>query len=176
MTAKLRRTPGIYLVGFMGVGKSTIGRILADEIGWRFADVDDDIEAQQRTTITELFATRGEEEFRRIEHEAIAARVKSVRMGRPLVLSLGGGAFTRQENIDLLSENGVTIWVDTAFSVIRRRVALASHRPLASDPVRFEQLYNHRRSFYSQADFRVELNQDSSRVAVDQILGLRLLD
>src|SRR5687767_15520955 len=105
MRLKLKRTPGIYIIGFMGSGKTTIGRMLADEIGWRFADLDDDIEAQQHKSISEIFSTAGEEEFRRIEHEALARRVRSVRCGMPTVLALGGGAFTCPENVELLTEN-----------------------------------------------------------------------
>ena len=91
MNLKLKRTPGLYLVGFMGAGKTTAARLLADEIGWRFADLDEDIEGQQRRSISELFATVGEEEFRRIETEAIHRRIQSIRRGMPTVLGLGGG-------------------------------------------------------------------------------------
>jgi shikimate kinase len=176
MNLKLKRTPGIYLIGFMASGKSTIGRMLADEIGWRFADVDDDIEAQQRKTISEIFATAGEEAFRRIESEAIAKRVHSIRCGAPTVLALGGGAFTRQENVDLLTENGITVWIDTALSVVRHRVAGCEHRPLAKDPKKFEQLYHARREFYAKAEFRVELNEDNSRKALAALLKLPLFE
>src|SRR5262245_38788901 len=90
MNLKLKRTPGIYIIGFMGSGKSTVGRMLAEEIGWRFADVDDDIENSQRASISEIFATRGEAEFRRLEHEAIQNRVHGISRGTPTVLAVGG--------------------------------------------------------------------------------------
>jgi shikimate kinase len=176
MNLKLKRTPGIYLIGFMGSGKSTIGRMLAEEIGWRFADLDDDIESQQRKSISEIFSTAGEEEFRRIEHEAIAKRVHSVRCGMPTVLALGGGAFTRQENVDLLMENGITVWIDTALPVVRNRVAGSEHRPLAKDPVQFEQLYHDRRKFYAKAEFRVEIKEDNSRKGLAALLKLPLFE
>src|ERR671921_796186 len=112
MKLKLKRTPGIYLVGFMGSGKTTIGRMYAEEIGWRFADLDDDIETQQKATISDLFARLGEEEFRRIESDAIWKRIHLIRRGTPTVLSLGGGAFAQQGNIDMLTDNGVTVWID----------------------------------------------------------------
>ena len=67
MNVKLKRTPGIYLVGFMGSGKSTIGRLLAHRLGWSFFDMDHEIEAAERSTVREIFETRGEPEFRRIE-------------------------------------------------------------------------------------------------------------
>ena len=176
MNLKLKRTPGIYLIGFMGSGKTTIGRMLAEEIGWRFADLDDDIESQQKRSIPEIFETLGEEEFRRIEHEALARRVRSIRCGLPTVLALGGGAFTRQENIDLLKEHGVTVWIDTAFPVVQRRVSMSNHRPLARDPARFEALYNSRREQYSKAEFHIELKDDNSRRALEELLELKLLD
>ena len=176
MNVKLKRTPGIYIVGFMGSGKSTVGRMLADEIGWRFADLDDDIEHSRRCTITEIFETVGEEEFRRIEHEAIQNRVRNVRRGMPTVLALGGGAFTRPENISLLEENGVTVWIDADFEIVRRRVQGSDHRPLAKDPARFERLYQERRAFYSKAEFHVPLHVNDSRVALSHLLKLNLLD
>jgi shikimate kinase len=176
MNLKLKRTPGIYLIGFMGSGKSTIGRMLAEEIGWRFADLDDDIEAQQRRTIAQIFEALGEEEFRRIEHDAIARRVLSIRRGTPTVLSLGGGAFTRPENVELLTENGITVWIDTAFAIVRNRVASSNHRPLARDPVKFEKLYQARREYYSKADFHIEVSEDNSRKALADLMKLQLLD
>ena len=85
MGSKLARTPGIYLTGFMGSGKTTVGQLLADELGWPFVDLDDDIEAIAGSTITEVFASKGEVEFRRIEHDALKARVHQVLCGRPVV-------------------------------------------------------------------------------------------
>jgi shikimate kinase len=174
MNLKLKATPGIYLVGFMGSGKTTIGRLLAEEIGWRFADVDDDIEAQQRMSVGEIFEARGEEGFRRCEHEALAKRVRSIRSGMPMVLALGGGAFTRPENISLLSGNGISIWIDTAWPVVRRRVQLNSNRPLARDPKKFEELFHARREHYAKADFCLKVDQDNSRQAVIDLLKLPL--
>jgi shikimate kinase len=169
---KLKRTPGIYLVGFMGCGKSTVGRMLADKIGWYFADIDDDIEAEQQMSIPELFAQRGEQEFRTIETEAIHKRVRRIQTGQPMVIALGGGAFTQQVNVDLINNNGVSIWLDATFAIVKRRVAPATHRPLARDPVKFTQLYEERRKFYEQADFRIEIVEDSSRLALAEILKL----
>ena len=104
MNLKLKRTPGIYIIGFMGSGKTTIGRMLADEIGWRFADLDDDIEHTQHRSISEIFKTDGEEEFRRIEFQAIQQRVRSICRGTPTVLALGGGAYTRPETINCFAK------------------------------------------------------------------------
>jgi shikimate kinase len=176
MNLKLKRTPGIYLVGFMGCGKSTIGRMYADEIGWRFADSDEDIEASQKTTISELFAKFGEEEFRKIESSVIHTRIQSVRRGMPLVMSLGGGAFTREENIELLHENGITVWINTDFDVMRHRVAGHDHRPLARDPKRFRELYEQRLPWYRRAEFHVDVPDGNSKAALRHLLDLCLLD
>jgi shikimate kinase len=176
LNLKLKRTPGIYVVGFMGCGKSTIGRMYADEIGWRFCDLDDDIEHQQNTTISELFAKVGEPEFRRLETAALQRRVDSVRKGSPTVLSLGGGAFAREENIAMLTDHGVTVWINTSFEIMRDRVASADHRPLAKDPERFAQLYKERLPFYERAEYRVDVPDGDSRAAVKMLLDLCLLD
>lgn len=176
MILKLKRTPGIYLVGFMGSGKSTVGRMLADQIGWRFADIDDDVEAAAKTSITELFTQQGEEEFRRLESEAIRQRVRKVQAGHPMVLALGGGAFTQQSNIDLLENNGVTIWLDADFPVVRKRVSMATHRPLARNAERFAQLFQERRENYAKAEFRILIPLDDSRAALEEILRLPIFE
>lgn len=176
MNLKLKRTPGIYLVGFMGCGKTTIGRMYAEEIGWRFADLDDDIENSQRTSISELFTRYGEEEFRRMETAAIQQRVHAVGRGLPLVLSLGGGAFTREENIELLNENGITVWINTGFDVMQHRCSGHDHRPLARDPRRFRELYDQRLPFYRRAEYHVEIPDGNSRTGLRNLLDLCLLD
>src|SRR5947209_16272732 len=81
MILKLKRTPGIYLVGFMGCGKSTVGRALADELGWYFSDLDEDIEQAAGTTIAEIFDTKGEAAFRAMETESLRKRVHTVQSG-----------------------------------------------------------------------------------------------
>jgi shikimate kinase len=176
MILKLKRTPGIYLVGFMGSGKSTVGRMLAEQIGWRFGDVDDDVEAAAKMSITELFTQHGEDEFRRFESEAIRQRVRRVQSGHPMVLALGGGAFTRQENIDLLENNGVTIWLDADFPVVKKRVGMAAHRPLARNAERFAELFQERRENYAKAEYRIVITEDDSRAALQEILRLPIFE
>jgi shikimate kinase len=172
MNLKLKRTPGLYLVGFMGSGKSTIGRALAERLGWAFADIDEDIERQQGVLIGEIFERQGEPEFRRIERDAIAARVSKVRASRPTVLALGGGAFAVPGNAELLRANGVTIWLDCPIQRIKERIASQNHRPLARDPVAFEELYEARRQSYAKADYRVAIHSDDPAAAVEEILSI----
>lgn len=172
MNVKLKQTPGVYLVGFMGSGKTTIGRALAARLGWEFGDVDDDIETKAGRPIVEIFDAEGEEAFRSLETEAIRGRVNTVRRGKPLVLALGGGAFTREENVALLNENGITVWLDCGFDLVRRRVAGMTHRPLARDPRTFAALYESRREAYAKAEYRIAEHGDDPEAAVDQILKL----
>lgn len=173
MILKLKRTPGIYLVGFMASGKTTIGRRLADELGWSFVDLDEDIEFAQETTIAEIFDTRGEEEFRRIETAAIQKRIRLIERGHPMVVALGGGAFAQHRNYELLENNGISVWLDCPFGMVAERVARDSHRrPLARDAVRFRELYEARRAAYERADFRVEIQGDDPVPVVQSILNL----
>jgi len=176
MILKLKRTPCIYLVGFMGSGKSTIGRLLADRLGWQFADLDEEIEAQQETTIAELFDKMGESEFRRIESAALLKHVRTIERGKPTVIALGGGTFVQTGNFDLLENHGVTIWLDCPLETVRRRVEQASHRPLARDRQRFEGLFRGRQAAYSKADYRIRIDCDDPSVAIEEILKLPLFE
>ncbi len=174
MILKLKRSPGIYLVGFMGSGKSTIGRLLAYELGWHFSDIDDEIEDEERRSISDIFETDGESHFREIEAAGIRKRVRNIQSGKPTVVALGGGTFVQEDNYELLSNNGVSIWLDCPLDVIRKRLTTASHRPLAKDAEKLEQLYHSRREKYSRADFRIDVMDDDSNKTVADILQLPL--
>jgi shikimate kinase len=175
MNLRLKRTPGIYLVGFMGSGKTTVGRLLANRLGWRFADLDEEIEAAQQTTISEIFQSRGEAEFRRIESESLRRHLRSIECGKPAVLALGGGAFAQPGNRELVLDNGIAFWLDCPFETVQRRVAPTSHRPLARDPERFSALYQERCSIYTLADVRIPIESDDPAVAVEAIASHPIL-
>jgi shikimate kinase len=172
MTLKLKRTPGLYLVGFMAAGKSTVGRALAKQLGWHFSDIDLEIERQQGAKIADLFITHGEAGFRDMETEMIRRHVDSIRAGVPAVIALGGGAFVQPRNWDLLENNGVTIWLDCPFDVVCRRLNGDDTRPLAKDSSRLAKLFEDRQPIYSRADFRVEVATDEVSTIVAGILNL----
>ena len=109
MHIKLKRSPGIFIAGFMGSGKSTVGRMLADQLGWEFVDLDAEIERAQVTTIAAIFEERGEAEFRRIETQMMERWVRRIEGGSPTVLALGGGAFVQAGNFELIENHGVSI-------------------------------------------------------------------
>jgi shikimate kinase len=172
---KLKQTPGLYLIGFMGSGKTTIGRLLAERLGWSFADIDEDIEASHRCSIAEIFDTLGEEAFRRMENEALQARVRAVARGIPTVMALGGGAAAQAKNIELIENHGVTIWLSCSFEMVVRRVGEdRPNRPLARDMKKFEELFYARQQAYGRADYRIEIESDDPAAAVDAILKLPL--
>jgi shikimate kinase len=174
MNLKLKQTPGIYLVGFMASGKSTVGRHLARHIGWNFFDTDAEIEAAEKATIADLFRTRGEPEFRRIENEILGRHVRWIERGRPAVLALGGGAFVESRNRHLLEDHGVTVWLDCPLELVRQRLSRepdAPVRPLAADPERFAMLYETRRECYAQANLRVPVDTDDPDRLVETILA-----
>jgi shikimate kinase len=172
MILKLKRTPGVYLVGFMASGKTTIGRLLADELGWEFADLDEDIVAAQGSSIAEIFDVRGEEEFRKVEQTAVRKRVGQIERGKPMVVALGGGTFVSEANRQLLTENGITVWLDCAFDRVCARIQGSHHRPLARRPEELEQLYKDRVAAYQQAEYRIEIQSDDPAEIVAAILKL----
>ncbi|MEO8100210.1 MAG: shikimate kinase [Acidobacteriota bacterium] len=175
MILKLKRTPGIYLVGFMGCGKSMVGRALADELGWRFVDLDEEIERTEGCSVAELFEQRGEAAFREIESTALKNYVRSVEGGRPHVVALGGGAFLQSKNFEMLEHNGVTIWLDAPLETVERRVAGLTHRPLARDPQKFRELFQARRPLYARADYTVHVKSDDPTDTLAQIRALSLV-
>jgi shikimate kinase len=174
VTLKLKRTPGLFLVGFMASGKSTVGRALADEIGWPFVDIDEEIERSQGKTIAQIFIDRGEKAFREIETETIRAHVSRIRSGLPSVVALGGGAFVQPQNWELISESGITVWLDCPFETLCGRLGDDATRPLAADRAKLAQLFQDRRPFYSRADYRVEVNSADVSDVVDSIRKLPL--
>jgi shikimate kinase len=174
MILKLKRTPGLFVVGFMGAGKSTVGRSLARHLGWRFADLDEDIASREQMSISEIFEKRGESEFRRAEHEALRRRITDVSRGVPWVIAVGGGCFAQADNLDLIQNHGVTIWLDAPLEILRSRVGGSVTRPLARDPVRFEELFHARRPVYEKADYRIPISAGGSDAAVEEILKLPL--
>lgn len=176
MDSRLIRVPALYLVGFMGSGKSTVGAALADELGWSFFDLDDDIEAAAGRTIVEIFSGQGEVEFRRQERAALEKRMRAAQYGQPAVVALGGGTYAQAGTAELIRDNGITLWLDVPYEMVAARVAGQSHRPLARDPQKFAALFAERQPAYALADYRVEITGDDPRVAVAAILALPVFD
>lgn len=161
----------IYLLGFMGSGKSTVGALLARKLGWRFIDLDDTIEAGQGATIRDIFEQVGEPFFREIER---AALVEASKTG-PAVIALGGGTWVQQPNLEFIQgTGGATIWLDCGLEELRRRCATINNRPLFRDPAHFAQLFEQRLPFYRLAEYRVSTDGYSPENVVERILSLHL--
>ena len=174
MILKLKRTPGIYLVGFMASGKTTIGRLLAEELGWYFADLDEDIVAAQGAAIVEIFDTVGEEEFRKTEHEAIRKRVAPDRARTSPWWWRSAAARSSTRRIqEFLIENGVTVWLDCPFERVcapHRRI-IAPAAGARSGKVQAALSGSPRRPM-RKAEYRIEIHSDDPAAVVAAILKL----
>lgn len=160
----------IWLCGFMGAGKSTLGRVLADALDMPFTDVDELISERSGSSIPEIFDRDGEEEFRRLEREAVE---KTAESGRG-VIALGGGALQDGETVELLKGSGLLIFIDTPFSLIFRRIENDSGRPLAEAAgegrERLHRLYRQRLPRYRQADLQIAVAESSEPEATVDIM------
>jgi shikimate kinase len=173
VTLKLKRTPALYLVGFMASGKTTIGRAVAEALGWPFTDIDHEIELRQGRSIAEIFLQDGEGVFRDLETETIRERVLEIEAGNPCVVALGGGAFVQPRNWELIQNNGVAVWLDCALETVRKRLGEDTTRPLAADKGdALQALYEDRRPLYARADFRVDVDTAELSEIVRKILRL----
>src|SRR5579872_4545847 len=170
----------VCLTGFMGSGKSTVGRLLASQLAWHFSDLDTEIERHTGSPISQIFDQKGEAVFRDIEHECLARILGSAsERDARMVLALGGGTFTQARNIALLRDAGspprssgvAIIWLDCPMEDLLQRCVLMGGRPLFRDEASFRKLYQERLPFYQQADYRVESGGEPMRV-VERILAL----
>lgn len=147
----------VFLVGFMGAGKTSVGRALSRSMAWDFEDLDDHVTASERRSIEEIFRDSGEAAFRRAELKALREVLAQKRL-RACVVALGGGAFVQPEVANLIEESGSTvIFLDAPVDdLLRRCETQAVVRPLRRDPEQFRRLYEARRPHYMKASFRVE--------------------
>ena len=161
----------IYLLGFMGSGKSTVGKLLAGVLGWPFIDLDTIIEAGQGLSIREIFENSGEPFFRQIERAALVEASKA----EPAVIALGGGTFAQPPNVDLIRESGgTTVWLDCPPEILRARCQGLENRPLFRDEQSFTMLFMERLPYYRLADFRISTESHEPDEVVEQILSLRV--
>lgn len=126
----------IVLVGMMGVGKSSVGRRLANLLGLPFVDADDEIEKAAKMTIPEIFETYGEAYFRDGERRVIQRLMTESASGRPMVIATGGGAFVNPETRALILEKAIAVWLDSDIETLLQRVGRRDNRPLlrSGDP------------------------------------------
>jgi len=160
----------IALVGLMGVGKSSIGRRLANALGLPFRDADEEIEAAAGRSITEIFSLYGEAAFRDGERRVIARLLEDP----PHVLATGGGAFAQAETRAVIKQKAISVWLKADIEVLVRRVAKRDHRPLlvGRDPREvLTALAKERYPTFAAADIHIETGDAPHQVAVDAILA-----
>ena len=156
----------IYLVGFMGAGKTSVGQRLAEILQWDFVDLDVEIEKREGRPIREIFSTEGEPHFRRLESEELQ-RVSGCRR---TVVALGGGAFVDERNRELVAKTGTSVWLDASMETLYSRCGEDPLRPLASSRGEMERLLERRRPFYGLAAIRIEV----AGLSIDEIArGIR---
>jgi shikimate kinase len=159
----------LYLVGMMGSGKSTAGRHLAEQLGYRFLDADSSIEQVAGRSIPELFASEGEAGFRDLE----AAVLNQIASWHSLVVATGGGVVSRPENWGQMQQ-GVVIWLDAPDALLLQRLSAdPTPRPLmqSEDPAqRLAELMGQRRPLYAQADLHIVQDGRAPDQVAEQIL------
>jgi shikimate kinase len=160
----------IFLVGYMGAGKTTVGKALAHNLGWRFLDLDDAIVEREGRTIAEIFRDVGETAFRQIETEVLAEILRQLRRA-PAVIALGGGAFVQQRNAAALRGARVrVVFLDAPVEdLLARCRADPTARPRFQDENQFRQLYEQRRPRYMEAGVCINTGSKSIDVVAREV-------
>jgi shikimate kinase len=159
MIGRESQTQAVILIGFMGAGKSSVGRALSEYLGWVFEDLDRRIEQREGRRVHEIFRDSGESEFRSAEHEALKELLNEL-PGR--IVALGGGAFVQKQNARLVKAANVpTVFLDASVEELWRRCRKqadveGAERPLLTSLASFRDLYDARRPHYSKAFLRLE--------------------
>lgn len=160
----------IYMVGFMGSGKTTVGRELAARIDAPFFDLDELVEASERMTIRELFAEKGEPYFRKRERDLL----RSTRNLDSAVIATGGGTFTFDENIQFIQSEGLSIYLSAPYSLLRARIGGKDDRPLFRDDVSTHELYGARIRYYRMSDISIDIREEETPAEIVERLMLEL--
>jgi len=155
----------IVLTGFMGTGKTTVGQIVADFIGWHFVDSDDEIVHRFGMSIPEIFEKHGEEGFRRYEHIIC----QSLASGREQVISTGGGMLVDSVNRELMMKNGLVVCLTASPDVIHERLKNDEGRPLAKD---WEALFQKRQDIYAQMPYQLDTTNLPPRKVAEKVVAL----
>lgn len=169
----------IYLTGFMGSGKSTIGPILANTLGWDFSDLDTLIENKTGKKIREIFEQEGESYFRKVETDTL----KEISELQNVIISLGGGTIANKENLEILKKTGKIIYLRVSLNTVYHRLKYKKDRPaltksdsesLSRNEMadRIKKLMNTRAKYYEQADYTIDTDTNSLGKTIDKIVKI----
>ena len=161
----------LVLTGMMGVGKSTIGKSLAQKLSYNFIDIDKLIEAKEGCSINVIFKTKNESYFRKIEQSLSLKQLKKERS----VISLGGGAFMNKSIRRAVKDSSISFWLDVEINELIKRLSRTKKRPLLQKKNLREsvnKIYLERKKTYNEADFRIKCNFLKANNIVDKVLEL----
>lgn len=160
----------IYVIGFMGAGKTTVGRELAGRLRVPFFDLDELVESAEGMSVKEIFGAKGEPYFRKRERDLLRT-TKWIERG---VVATGGGTFTFEDNIQFIKSEGLSIYLSAPFAVLRTRIGeKAAERPMFRDETATLELFQNRLKYYRLADLTLELREDETiREAVERLVLL----
>ncbi|HET7209554.1 MAG TPA: shikimate kinase [Terriglobales bacterium] len=163
---------GVFLIGFMGSGKTSIGLVVSRMLGWRFEDLDVRIQHRENRTIAQIFSNFGESTFRRIERQALLELLQEMQSS-PMVVALGGGTAVQADNLDVLQRSGFPVaFLDaTVDELWRRCLPFAGDRPLAKDENQFRQLYEKRHGIYMKAGTRIDTGGKFPEVVASELIA-----
>lgn len=165
----------VFLIGFMGAGKSSVGQALSKRLSWTFEDLDERVERRERRSVAQIFRESGEPAFRRAENSALQELLDGMHM-QPRVVALGGGACVQASNAALLKASGMPIvFLDAAVDELwqrccRQSAETGSERPLLISREQFRNLYDSRRPHYSQASLTVQTGGRTVEDVADEIV------
>ena len=160
----------LVLTGMMGVGKSTVGKAVADKLSMNFIDVDKIIEKKESLSVNEIFTKKGEDYFRNLEEKIGVEEIKK----NDSVISLGGGAFINSKIRQFVLKDCISFWLDLQPEIIEKRVKNSKRRPLLNKTnlrETLEKIYNDRKEIYNLANFKIDCNKIELEQIVNKIIN-----
>lgn len=154
----------------MGCGKTSVGWRLAKKLGWKFIDLDEQIEREEGRPVAEIFRDDGEARFRQLERDLLK-RLSSSSAAEKSVIALGGGTFLDPENRVIAESTGLTVWLKVSFSTVAGRVKIDGTRPKFSSKAQAESLFQSREPYYALAKMHISTEHGTPETIADEIVG-----